>query len=114
MGYYTLYSVEQVRNALPAENLETLIISDESASYALESDGSSRNWDKWYEHENSLCAWSAKYPNTIFRLHAEGEDVTGIWDKYFLGGELLHTELFNDLPEPDLDGSQIPQTSGSQ
>ena len=102
MGYYTRYSLRQLSNPVSDETLAVLIAGDESANYALEPDGDSRDADKWYEHEASLRAWSSQFPNTVFCLHAEGEDPDGIWDKYFLEGRLAHTERFNGLPTVDL------------
>jgi hypothetical protein len=102
MGYYTQYSLKQLRDVVSDEALATLIAGDESARGALRPDGDSKRFEKWYEHEECLCAWSAQYPTTIFRLHGEGEDSDGIWDKYFLKGRLLHTEAFNGLPEINL------------
>ncbi len=103
MGYYTEYSLRQLRNPIPKEALAVLIAEDECASLALDSSGDTRNSEKWYGHEESLCAWSVRYPKTIFCLHADGEDTDGIWDKYFLGGKLAHTESFESLPKIDLD-----------
>lgn len=101
MGYYTQYSLTQVHNAISDRKLAALILGDESASEALDLNGDSKTLVKWYEYESSLCQWSAKYPETIFRLHAEGEDSDGIWDKYFSGGRLIHTERFLGLPVID-------------
>lgn len=103
MGYYTQYSLKQVRNAISDTELASLIAEDEYACVALDLDGDSKLPVKWYEHEECLCAWSAQYPNIVFRLHAEGEDSDGIWDKYFTGGKLVHTESFKGLPEIDIE-----------
>lgn len=98
MGYYTRYSLDQMGVALLPREFSTLIEEDEGARQALHPDGETRKAQKWYEHEECVCAWSARFPGTIFRLHAEGEDSDGIWDKYFLNGKLLHTERFMGLP----------------
>lgn len=103
MGYYTNYSLRQVRNPISEIDLAYLISSNETASAALRPDGDSWNPQKWYEHEDCLSAWSARYPSTIFCLHAEGEDTDGIWEKYFIGGALVHTESYNGLPEVNLE-----------
>lgn len=103
MGYYTQYSLKQLRNAISEDALAALIAGDGNASQALQPDGDSKRFERWYEHEGSLCAWSAQYPETTFLLHADGEDADGIWDKYFLDGKLVHTELFSGLPKIELD-----------
>jgi len=101
MGYYTRYSLRQIGNPIAPESLAELIIGDQIASYALMPDGDTRDWEKWYEHEAILCAWSRRYPKTLFCLHAEGEDPTGIWDKYFLADRIVHAETFEGLPSID-------------
>lgn len=117
MGYCSNYSLKQLRNGVSASELAALIGGDECARHALEPDGDTRQSEKWYRHEESLCAWSALHPDTVFCLHAEGEDVDGIWDKYFLAGKRIHTASFSGLPKPDLesllclDGS-VPKPSG--
>ena len=74
-----------------------LIRGDSESRAALDESGDTRDWEKWYGHEETLCGWSRRYPNTLFCLHAEGEDSDGIWDKYFFDGRLIHTELFRGL-----------------
>lgn len=101
MGYYTQYNLTQIYSAVSDQELSALISGDELASEALESDGDSKEFVKWYEHENSLCKWSTEYPQTIFKLHAEGEDSDGIWDKYFLGGRLVRAVTFSGLSVVD-------------
>lgn len=113
MGYYTQYSLRQLGDRVAGDAFVALISGDESATHALDQNGDTRQPEKWYEHEKTLCAWSAKYPKTAFVLHAEGEDSDGIWDKYFLGGELVHVESFNGLPEIDLDTLQKWLTANS-
>ncbi|MDE3186434.1 MAG: hypothetical protein KGM96_02780 [Acidobacteriota bacterium] len=110
MGYYTSYSLTQLRNAMPSFALASLIATDESASSALTPDGDTKRPEKWYEHEQSICAWSTMYPDTVFRLHADGEDADGIWDKYFLGGKLVHTEFFKGLPL--INAEDLPEVKG--
>ncbi len=97
MGYYTLYSVRMLCKVLPEDDLSRLIAADEAASGALDASGDSKGWAKWYEHEAAVCGWSELYPETMFFLHAEGEDSDGIWNKYFWGGRLLHTQAFTGL-----------------
>jgi hypothetical protein len=103
VGYFTHYSLSQIRQPISEAELAELIASDENASAAILPDGDSLNAAKWYEHENCLCAWSMRHPTTIFCLHAEGEDTDGIWDKYFMGGAVIHTEMYRGLPKVDLE-----------
>jgi hypothetical protein len=102
VGYYTQYSLKQIRNAIPETELSALINADDCARLALDWEGDTRGPEKWYEHETTVCAWSSRYPDTLFLLHAEGEDSDGIWNKYFLGGQRVHIDRFNGLPNLDM------------
>lgn len=102
MGYFSQYSVMQLANPVSREELATLIACNEEASHALDREGDPRGYVKWYDHEECLRVWSLRFPKTVFRLHAEGEDSDGIWDKYFIAGVLVHAEYFAGLPEIDL------------
>lgn len=105
MGYYTTYNLTMPRNPITPEQLAAWIKSDDEAKYSLTGRGdSSGNESRWYEHDVSMCALSAKYPNTIFKLHGDGDESGDIWDKYYAGGKVQHSErLKTDLPVPDLD-----------
>lgn len=51
---------------------------------------SAGNFDdcKWYEHEDVMKAFSAKWPTVLFTLKGEGEESGDMWYKYFLGGKM--------------------------
>lgn len=104
MGYYTQYSVRQLRNTVSGDVLSALIAGDECASCALDPEGDTRRAEKWYNHEATLCSWSTQYPDAVFLLHAEGEDSDGIWDKYFWDGKLVRVELFSGLAGVRIEG----------
>lgn len=110
MGYNTTYNLTMPRNPITPEQLAAWIESDDEAGYSLDSDGSSKGDEsRWYEHEASMEVLSAKYPNTIFKLHGSGQEQGDVWDKYFAGGKLQHEErLKTDLPVPDLDAMVPP------
>jgi hypothetical protein len=105
MGYYTQYSLTMPRNPITALQLEAAIMADEVALIALGVEGSSSGETaKWYEHDTFMLTLSAKYPNTIFKLHGDGEESGDLWDKYYVGGKLQHEErLKTELPIPDFD-----------
>lgn len=97
------------RNPITPEQLAAWIKSDDEAKYSLDSDGScSGNDSRWYEHDVSMCALSAKYPTTIFKLHGNGEENGDLWDKYYVDGKMQNeVRLKVELPVPDLD-SMVP------
>lgn len=42
---------------------------------------------KWYEYDEEMTALSEKYPDTLFKLHGDGEETGDTWDVYYLGGK---------------------------
>lgn len=86
MGYYTHYTLkvspETDKIAIAALRLE-----NEWADAMLQSDGSSDDSGKWYEHETDMREFSKKHPETLFILSGEGEESGDIWTKYFKDGK---------------------------
>lgn len=86
MGYYTRYSIS-IQPDDSGNILESLLKSNESASYAMSENGESRKRCKWYEHENELRKFSKQHPKVLFVLDGEGEESGDIWVKYFQNGK---------------------------
>lgn len=59
----------------------------EDIHYALETDGSTMESCKWYDHEADMKVMSDAFPNVLFKLHGEGENAGDIWNAYFLNGK---------------------------
>ena len=56
---------------------------------------------RWYGHEDDMAELSERFPDALFKLHGEGENRDDVWDKYFVGGELVekvYAVMF--MPEP--------------
>jgi hypothetical protein len=97
MGYNTAYSLDvQVffnggSQLVDSPDLDSIItqlrLTNESADYALNEDGSMRDECKWYEHEKDMRAFSQHHPAVLFTLHGEGERGGDLWTKYFLDGK---------------------------
>ena len=82
MGYYTRYTLTQESNPLSDEELALIIAGNEWTVYCMDSDGKSSGEEtKWYEHEEDMKAISSAHPETIFKLHGEGEEAGDIWEK---------------------------------
>lgn len=93
------------RNPITPEQLAAWIKSDDEAECSLTEYGTcTGNDSRWYEHDKSMIALSAKYPTTVFCLHGDGEESSDVWDKYYVGGKLQHEERLKvELPVPDFD-----------
>jgi hypothetical protein len=102
MGYYTNYTLEQVKNNIDPETQEKYDkfikeYQDGIFEYVLEES------TKWYEHDDDMCNLSSAFPKVVFRLHGDGEEPGDIWEKYYHGGKLIkEVRLNKSLPIPDL------------
>lgn len=105
MGYYTSYSL-QVRSPNMsremADEIEAALKAANVIGYALghccysenQADITrsaayfdSRDYVKWYEHEEVMTEISQKFPSATFLLEGQGEEHDDQWEKYFLNGE---------------------------
>jgi hypothetical protein len=55
--------------------------------WALETDGTARDWCKWYNHTDEMLAMSKAFPDVLFTLSGEGEENGDLWKKYYLNGQ---------------------------
>lgn len=85
MGYYTRFGLE-VDSEKSIDIIGHFRSIDDSASYALNSDGSCRDQTKWYGHGDSLISISKMYPDVLFTLSGEGEESGDLWKKYAMNG----------------------------
>lgn len=88
MGYDTRYKLECADRHIITEWLATQTGKHDEAAFALNPDGSTREWWKWYEHEKDMLTLSAAHPAILFTLSGEGEEAGDVWKKYFLGGKI--------------------------
>jgi len=99
LGYYTRHELEVVEGD---PDLTTVLVEEnEDASYALESDGSSSESCKWYEHRKHMREFSAKYPDALFKLSGEGEESGDIWVEYYRNGKMQNCQA--EIVFPDFD-----------
>lgn len=87
MGYYTRYDLKVLPEA-DSHLIETFRGQNEYAQYSLLANGGTNDSAKWYDHEEELKEFSAKYPETLFILSGEGEESGDIWRKYFKAGKV--------------------------
>lgn len=101
MGYYTYYSGEVING--PATEKDIALAIDEMCHF---SDYPSTIEDiddviagdamKWYDYRENMEAISKKFPDTLIKIHGEGEDSSDLWDAYFLNGKsvVYHAEIY--------------------
>jgi len=86
MGYYTHFNLRILEgNPYLIEDFREKY---ESAKFAINENGESRDSTKWYDNEKDLRAFSKKHPTTLFELSGEGEDSGDQWKKYFKNGKM--------------------------
>ena len=97
MGYYTRYTLNVVipkgfllYGQEPTQHqIISELIHDEQyeAKWALESDGSTRDNTKWYDHDDDMLSFSKRYPEFVFVLTGEGEEPGDLWMAYYKDGK---------------------------
>lgn len=68
--------------------IRALIRENTNAAYAITEMGYSKAELVWFDHENELKDFSAKYPDWLITLSFEGDEPHEIYKKYFLNGKV--------------------------
>ena len=83
MGYYTNYSIE-LSNYDDLDNIVKRL--KEISGY---------NWDtsliefcKWYDCEHDMWALSKEFPEVLFTISGNGEDIDDVWCQYWKNGKV--------------------------
>tara|TARA_Y100000034_G_C6900387_1_gene416236 strand:- start:212 stop:595 length:384 start_codon:yes stop_codon:yes gene_type:complete len=122
MGYYTVYSLVIVGDSgwdteVDYDSLEDLVLEGDlkmpsykhsygdkgSPADFMKSLASCLTYDahKWYSYEEDMMALSKVNPETLFRLHGEGEERGDIWNMWFQNGKSQREEVLMTIPEYD-------------
>lgn len=56
---------------------------------------------EWYDHHNHMLKLSEYYPELIFTLHGEGEEVNDLWKAYYKNGKYQEARVQIVYPEYD-------------
>jgi ABC-type Fe3+-hydroxamate transport system substrate-binding protein len=99
MGYYTVFNLEVVGGDSTYDYVQEL--QDISGYTNLFDD-----CVKWYDHEYDMRLLSEKYPEVLFILSGEGEDLKDIWKEYYKNGLMQRTYaeiIFEDFDETKLE-----------
>lgn len=109
LGYTTRYELSWEPYSQEVESGVALHIENHShMTYALLSDGCTRQKCKWYSHMEDLVVLSRKFPGTTFHLSGKGEDAGDIWDVYALDGKIQkHTAKVMRVERPDPEAWRI-------
>lgn len=76
------------KGVVPLSDAIAVYIEDHTEMrYAIDLNGASEESCKWYEHDTDMIEMSKDFPNVLFKLHGEGEEVGDIWDSYYLNGK---------------------------
>lgn len=111
MGYYTRYElkVEYKDKTKKLENPENFIAllrrECKCAEYALDEDGDTAEFCKWYESSKDIKKFSKKYSNLLFTLSGDGEQSGDIWKEYIVNGKSQECKAkitFDDFDESKL------------
>jgi hypothetical protein len=98
MGYCTRFELE-INEGF--ELLERIIDGNEELSCTFDTDGTSHDSYKWYNHESVMKEVSKEYPKILFTLKGEGEDPGDIWFKYFKNGKIQRCQAKITFDEYD-------------
>jgi hypothetical protein len=86
MGYYTSYTLScESTDGRPVDIISNFVETIGSY-YGMNMVGETEPI-KWYNHKTDLEKFSLQYPNTLFLLEGEGEEVGDIWKLYVKNGK---------------------------
>lgn len=97
MGYYTDYALTAEPNIVDDEFAELF---HRTTQYWL-----NEGEIKWYNHDEDMIEISKLYPDVLFTLDGNGEDVGDIWRTYYKNGKMQETKakfMFDEFDENKL------------
>jgi hypothetical protein len=86
MGYYTEFELQVLEGRDNSIDYEAEIIALSGYRRLF------RQGYKWYEWRFHMQKFSQIYPNTLFCLNGQGEDMTDVWKAYFQNGKIFFTK----------------------
>jgi hypothetical protein len=107
MGHYSKFSLEIDGHKIYREKIILGFLNENpEAEAALNIDGTSRAWAKWYSANKDMIELSLKYPRNVFIL-GRSEDVLGdIVRIHYQNGEMLYYES-GVISYPDFEPSLL-------
>ena len=105
MGYYTSFELRVVPE-LTDEMGEYIENNPEDKFYAIDGDGNTNDSCKWYDHDDDMEEFSAKFPGSLFILSGNGEENGDMWRSYYINGKKVkHVKaqiVFEEVDEQEL------------
>lgn len=96
MGYDTWH---ELRKVIPEDNI------DHEEKIQMKYEESFQEWSRWYSFEADMIDYSTNYPDTVFEIYTEGQDVSDIILYYFKNGKYqkcLANIIFEEFDESKL------------
>lgn len=109
MGYTTYFTVER-NDGEPftpeqLEALDQLSVFNEETEEGDERVVALEGAARWYSWAEDMKELSKIFPETVFKLHGEGEQNYDLWDAYFKNGKWQ--ECRADIIYPDYDEEKL-------
>lgn len=109
MGYTTYFTMSRLDGA-PFTNEERQALIDLGVFTEETENGNNETIrfcasSKWYSCMEDMRLLSKSFPDTVFKLHGEGEENGDLWDAYFKGG--MSQECYAELVYPIYDESKL-------
>jgi hypothetical protein len=106
MGYCTKYNLT-LHNETHGqfEAIVDRLRDKDVIGYALDEYLNTNDEVKWYDAEDDLREISKEFPEVLFELHGEGEDVGDIWNEYFKNGKVQYCKA--EIVIPPFDESKL-------
>lgn len=98
MGYYTCFSgsiesgpATEKEVALAISNLDYFgfLIDDDDTINTIDDVIAYNGEMKWYSYQSDMERISKQFPDTVIKIHGEGEEIGDLWDAYFKNGKSI-------------------------
>jgi hypothetical protein len=97
MGYYTYHTF----SCDDPENEEKY--KEELGEYTKYVDSLFQEGVKWYDCDEDMREFSKRYPEVLFIIYGEGEEMGDIWELYTKNGKQQRCDAEVTIPEYDLE-----------
>lgn len=89
MGYRTYFEIEVIKDGITDQEIQQHYDDiSELADDRFDEHGRTEEDISWYDYEEDMRAHSLKHPNTLFKMHGQGEENDDMWKAYFLNGKM--------------------------
>lgn len=89
------------------EIMRELYNESEAMKEAFDESFCAENWVYWEDREKEMCAFSLKYPGTLFQMLCE-DDEGNTWKEYYMDGKIQIASAIVTYPEFDYEALEEP------